>query len=70
MKKENNVRLPSLVEAWIPILTMAGLMLYCLNVDGVYVDAHMPLVVSMCVACVIGVLCGHSFSSILSGMIA
>ena len=69
MKKENNVRLPSLVEAWIPILTMAGLMLYCLNVDGVYVDAHMPLVVSMCVACVIGVLCGHSFSSILSGMI-
>ncbi len=68
-KKERTVRLPNLVEAWIPIVTMAGLMLYCLNVDGVYVDAHLPLVVSMCVACVIGVLCGHTFQDMLQGMI-
>ncbi len=68
-KKERQVRLPNMIEALIPILTMAGLMLYCLNVDKAYVDAHMPLVVSMCVACVIGVICGHSFQSILSGMI-
>ena len=61
--------MPSLIEAWIPILTMAGLMLYCLNIDGVYVDAHMPLVVSMIVACAIGILCGHTFQDILEGMI-
>lgn len=69
MEKQREVRLPNIVEALIPILTMAGLMLYCLNVDGAYVDAHMPLVVSMCVACGIGVLCGHTFQDIMAGMI-
>lgn len=42
---------------------MMGLMIYGLNfTDELYVDAHMPLVVSIVVACIIGALCGHSFS--------
>ena len=69
MANEKQVRLPNTIEALIPIITMAGLMLYCLNMDKAYEDAHMPLVVSMCVACFIGILCGHSFSDMLAGMI-
>lgn len=69
MANEKKTRLPSMVEALIPIVTMAGLMLYCLNADKAYEDAHMPLVVSMCVACFIGILCGHSFADMLAGMI-
>lgn len=42
---------------------MMGLMIYGLNfTDELYVDAHMPLVVSIVVACIIGALCGHRFS--------
>ncbi len=68
-KKVRQVRQPNTIEALIPILTMAGLMLYMLVVDKGYEDAHMPLVVAMCVACGIGVFCGHSFQDILAGMI-
>ena len=49
---------------------MMGLMIYGLNFSNeVYYDAHMPLVVSIVVACIIGTLCGHSFSDMLAGMI-
>lgn len=29
----------------------------------------MPLIVAMCVACIVGYFCGHSFSDILAGML-
>ena len=69
-KKQRTVRLPNFVEALIPIVVMMGLMIYGLNYsDDVYIDAHMPLVISIVVACIIGTLCGHSFSDMLAGMI-
>lgn len=67
-KKEKNVRLPNVVEALLPIVVMAGLMIYGLRGE-VYVDAHMPLIVAMCVACIVGAVCGHSFSDMLAGML-
>ena len=69
MAKEKQVRAPSMIEALIPIIVMMGLMIYCLNFDGFYVDAHMPLVISIAVACIVGCVCGHSFSDILAGMV-
>ena len=63
------VRLPNVVEAIIPIVVMMGLMLMGFVGDTGYTDAHMPLAVSICVACIIGSLCGHSFSDILAGML-
>ena len=69
-EKSRNVRLPNVVEALLPIVVMMGLMIYGLNfTDGTYVDAHMPLAVSIVVACIIGCFCGHSFSDMLAGMI-
>ena len=68
-KKERTVRLPNYFEALLPIVTMMGLMLYGFLGDGGYSDAHMPLVVSICVACIVGTLCGHSFSDMLAGML-
>lgn len=69
-EKTRNVRLPNVVEALLPIVVMMGLMIYGLNFSGgTYVDAHMPLAVSIVVACIIGCVCGHSFSDMLAGMI-
>ena len=69
-EKSRNVRLPNFVEALLPIVVMMLLMLYGLNWGGgVYVDAHMPLAVSIVVACAVGCFCGHSFSDMLAGMI-
>ena len=69
-EKTRNVRLPNVVEALIPIVVMMGLMIYGLNfTDETYVDAHMPLAVSIVVACIIGCMCGHSFSDMLAGMV-
>ena len=49
---------------------MMGLMIYGLNFSNeVYYDAHMPLAVSIVVACIIGAICGHTFSDMLAGMI-
>jgi NhaC family Na+:H+ antiporter len=67
-KEERKVRLPSVVEALLPIVVMAGLMIYGL-LGEYYVDAHMPLIVSICVACAVGYFCGHSFSDMLAGML-
>lgn len=69
-EKTRTVRLPNVIEALIPIVVMMGLMIYGLNfTDGTYVDAHMPLAVSIVVACIVGGICGHSFSDMLAGMI-
>lgn len=67
--KERKVRLPNFVEAIIPIAVMMGLMLLGFVGNSGYTDAHMPLLVSICVACGIGALCGHSFSDMLAGML-
>ena len=54
--KQRKVRLPNFFEALLPILVMMGLMIYGLNFSNeVYYDAHMPLVVSIVVACIIWV---------------
>lgn len=66
---KRQVRLPNIVEAIIPIVVMMGLMLFGFIKNTGYTDAHMPLAVSICVACGIGCLCGHSFSDMLAGMI-
>ena len=69
-EKTRNVRLPNVVEALLPIVVMMGLMIYGLNFSGgTYVDAHMPLAVSIVVACAVGCFCGHSFSDMLAGMV-
>ena len=69
-EKTRNVRLPNIVEALLPIVVMMGLMIYGLNfTNELYYDAHMPLAVSIVVACAVGCFCGHSFSDMLAGMI-
>ena len=68
-KKERTVRLPNFFEAIIPIVVMMALMLYGFVGGSGYSDAHMPLLVSIVVACIIGCLCGHSFSDMLAGML-
>lgn len=67
--KQKNVRLPNVIEALIPIVVMMVLMIYGFVSDSGYSDAHMPLMVSIVVACIIGCLCGHSFSDMLAGML-
>lgn len=69
MKETRITRLPNFFEALIPILIMMGLMLYGFIGKTGYSDAHLPLVVSIAVACIIGKLCGHSFSDMLAGML-
>ncbi|MEG2143974.1 MAG: Na+/H+ antiporter NhaC, partial [Oscillospiraceae bacterium] len=69
VKKQRTVRLPNFFEALIPILVMMGLMLYGFLGGGDYVDAHMPLLISIVVACIVGTICGHSFSDMLAGML-
>ncbi|MDK7755833.1 MAG: Na+/H+ antiporter NhaC [Peptoniphilus harei] len=67
---QKTVRLPSIVEAFLPIITMVCLMVYVFNFsDGGYNAAHMPLVIAICVACIVGGICGHSFSDMLEGII-
>lgn len=74
-KKQKEARLPNFFEAILPILTMVILMVYvfafALTEEGesIYDAAHMPLICGIIVACIIGVLCGHSFSDMLAGMI-
>ncbi len=43
---------------------MIGFMLYCFHghSETGYHDAHLPLVMSIIVACIVGFICGHSFT--------
>lgn len=67
---QKTVRLPSMVEAFLPIIAMVCLMVYVFNFsDGGYDAAHMPLVIAICIACIVGGICGHSFSDMLEGII-
>ena len=64
------VRLPSFFEAILPILTMVALMVYVFKFsDEAYDAAHMPLIIALIVTVTIGVICGHSFDEMLSGII-
>ena len=72
MANEKKVaREPSFILALIPIVAMIGFMLYCFRGSSVteYHDAHLPLVMSIIVACIVGAICGHSFKEMLAGMI-
>ncbi len=64
-------REPSFILACVPIVAMIALMLYCFlgHSESGYHDAHMPLVLSIIVACIVGFACGHSFQEMLAGMI-
>ncbi len=71
MANEKKVaRQPSFILACVPIAAMIALMLYCfLLSDSGYHDAHMPLVISIVIACAVGCYCGHSFKDMLAGMV-
>lgn len=78
MENKKTVRLPSLFEAFLPIITMVGLMIYVFvfakaEIDGeivnIYDGAHMPLIMGIIVACLVGTLCGNTFKDMLGGMI-
>lgn len=68
-KKQRTVRLPNVFEALLPIVVMLGLMLYHFVGKTGYGDAHMPLLMSIVVACIVGCLCGHTFSDMMAGML-
>lgn len=70
MKEAKSVRLPNIIEALLPIAVMVGLMLYVFNFSNdVYDGAHMPLILGIITACLVGIACGHSFGEMLAGMI-
>ena len=58
MAKEKKVREVRPLPKWaavLPILVMALLMIYDLAIEKNYEDAHLPLVVAMCVGVAVGV---------------
>lgn len=74
MNNEKNVRLPSLIESALPILTMVSLMIYVFvfakdGGENIYDAAHLPLICGIMVACIVGLRCGNSFRDMLDGMI-
>ena len=78
MKKNKSIRLPSYIEAILPIITMVSLMIYIFvfakkevngKLESIYDGAHMPLVCGIIVACIVGIKCGHTFKEMVSGMI-
>ena len=54
--EKKTVREPSFILALIPIVAMIGFMLYCFrgHSESGYHDAHLPLVLSIVVACIVG----------------
>lgn len=69
--RQRQVRLPKVWEALLPIVVMMALMIYVFGIDHGenYDGAHMPLICSIVVACIVGCCCGHSFSDMLAGML-
>lgn len=68
-KSSRPIRLPSVVEAVIPIIAMVAMMVYVFTGDETYSAAHMPLIVATVITVAIGILCGHSFSDMMDGII-
>ena len=58
--EKKTVREPSFILALVPIVAMIGFMLYCFHghSETGYHDAHLPLVMSIIVACIVGFICG------------
>lgn len=72
MKRE--YRLPSLFEAILPIITMISLMIYVFafakkGEETIYDAAHLPLILGIVVATLVGLICGRSFREMIDGMI-
>ncbi len=72
MKKD--FRLPSLFEAILPIITMISLMIYVFAFakeggENIYDAAHLPLILGIVVACLVGLVCGRTFREMVDGMI-
>ena len=69
--EKKTVREPSFILALVPIVAMIAFMLYCFrgHSETGYHDAHLPLVMSIIVACIVGFICGHSFQEMLAGMV-
>lgn len=72
MKKD--YRLPSLFEAILPIITMISLMIYVFafakeDGESIYDAAHLPLILGIVVATLVGLVCGRSFREMIDGMI-
>ena len=71
-KKAREVRLPSMFWALVPILCMTALMIYVFGwvADSeTYDAAHLPLLCSIVVACIVGIAYGRSFKYMLEGII-
>ena len=67
---KKTVRLPNLLEALLPVLTMVGLMIYVFNFSNeTYNAAHMPLIIGIIVGSIVGIMCGHTWSDMVAGMI-
>lgn len=70
-KKVREVRPLPIWAALLPIITMAALMIWCLVFDEYgYHDAHLPLVLAMCVAVAVGVGFGHTFKDIIAAVVS
>ena len=63
------VRLPNVIEALLPILVLLILMV-CGFIFDWGIDAHIPCGIALVVAGIIGVMCGHSYKSVLAGIIS
>ena len=71
-KAPREVRLPNLFWAFVPILCMAGLMLYVFGwvADAdTYDAAHLPLLCATAVACAVGIAYGRTFKYMLQGIV-
>ena len=71
-EKAREVRLPSMFWALVPILCMAALMIYVFGWvadSDTYDAAHLPLLCSIVVACIVGIAYGRSFKYMLEGII-
>lgn len=65
-KKVAGVRLPSKLEALIPIIFLLGTMILNFVLDWGQ-DPHIPVTFACAVAMIIGKLCGHSYADMLKG---
>lgn len=67
---KRQLRLPGVIEAILPIITMVVLMVYVYGFSNEEYDAaHLPLIVGIVVAFAVGIFCGHSFQDMMDGII-
>lgn len=65
-EKTRAVRLPSKVEALLPIVFLLAIMISN-YVFGWGNDPHIPVLLACCVAMIVGKLCGYSYADMLKG---